>query len=459
MKTMTKNNMKKSILFLAFFAMFISSCSIDESINLSPNEITEEQLKTPAGIKGLFVGAQTMNGDFHSADRSRIGSIWAQQVTAPTGGQRAQASGWTTYNLTVDGPPNDMWLYGYKAVKVCDDLITLTPQVQLSATSATQDYIVAVAKIIKASIYGELAAYFGSIPIDLKSLTKPGYAPPTFASQADAYARVQTLLDEALAGLVADADIALGEDLTFGGSAAGWRAVAHSLKARYFLHVGNYTSALTEANNGVADVAGNWMAKYSEEALEYSPWGWWSNDEANSIRATKPYIDLLKSEPNDSRLAEYFKTNDSGNYVGYSATGSTEEQTYDLVSVMKKYSGYGEHFPLMTTNETILIRAECKARGGDVGGAVTDVNVIRAAAGLTPFASTDGAATLAEVLKQKHLSLFLEGQSYNDQRRTKTMPDPQPGRNFRLIYPTAERNPNPNTPLDADDLVRPLLQY
>lgn len=460
MKTITTLfNMKKSILFLSLSAMLMIGCDIDESINISPNEITEEQLKTPAGIKGLFVGAQTMHGDFYSADRSRVGSIWAQQLTAPVGGQRAQASAWTTYNLTVDGPPNDMWLYGYKAVKVCDDILSITPSVQLSSSAATQNFIMGVAKIIKADIYGELAAYFGSIPIDLKSLTKEGYTPPQFATQTQAYERVQMLLDEALVLLAEDADIGLPEDLTFGGKAAGWRAVANSLKARYYLHVGNYTSALSSAANGVADKSGDWMALYSEGALEYSPWGWWSNDEANSIRATKPFIDLLKSEPNDSRLAEYFKPNANGDIIGYSETGSTAEQTFDSVSVINKYSGYGDFFPIMTANENLLIAAECKARGGDLTGAVTDVNVIRKAAGLTDFASNDAAAVLTEVLKQKHLSLFLEGQSYNDQRRTKTMADPQPDRNFRFIYPASERNANPNTPADADDLVRPLLQY
>ena len=90
---------------------------------------------------------------------------------------------------------------------------------------------------------------------------------------------------------------------------------------------------------------------------------------------------------------------------------------------------------------------------------MTDVNIIRNAAGLPAFASTDPLVTGIEILKQKYLQLFLEGQSYNDMRRTKTLPDPQPGRNFRIHYPTTEINANPNTPADADALAKPLLQY
>ena len=159
----------------------LSSCSIDPTINNSPNGIRDIQLSTPEGIKGLLVGAQTMGGDFYCSDRSRVASIWTQQVTAPPGGQRAQASSWVTYDLSVDGPPNDFWLYGYKAVHNCDDIIRLAPLVTLpdgSATSAvstaTQNVVIGIAKTIKAYIYGELAAYFGSIPIDLKSLTEQG---------------------------------------------------------------------------------------------------------------------------------------------------------------------------------------------------------------------------------------------------------------------------------------------
>src|SRR5690348_11269777 len=112
---MKKFNIKNQIFFAAAYASIIiimlSSCSIDPAINNSPNGINQDQLATPDGIKGLLVGAQTMGGDFYCSDRSRIAAIWTQQVTAPPGGQRAQASSWVTYDLSQDGPPNDFWLY------------------------------------------------------------------------------------------------------------------------------------------------------------------------------------------------------------------------------------------------------------------------------------------------------------------------------------------------------------
>ena len=247
--------------------------------------------------------------------------------------------------------------------------------------------------------------------------------------------------------------------MSFGGQGAPWVAVAHSLKARYFLHAGDYAKALDETKKGIATESGTLFAFYSTNALEYSPWGHWVNDEGGSIRATKSFVDLLKSEVGDRRLIQYFSPNDSGHIIGYSATGSTEEKKITSVSNILKYGSYSDNFPIISSFENTLIRAECEARTGDVASAVTHVNIIRTNAGLTNFVSANRDSTIAQVLKQKHLQLFLEGQNYNDMRRTKTLPDPVAGKNYRINYPLSETNANPNVPADADVLAKPLLGY
>jgi hypothetical protein len=224
--------------------------------------------------------------------------------------------------------------------------------------------------------------------------------------------------------------------------------------------MGDYANALSQSTQGISDGSGSVFAFYSDNPLEYSPWGHWVLDEATSIVAAKPFIDALKSDSGDTRLAQYFEVNSNGHYVGYSASSSdSEESNFNAASLIKKYGGYGDQFPEVTYEENVLIRAECEARTGDVAASVTDVNIIRTQAGLSTFASSDATEAIAQTLKQKWLQLFLEGQSYHDMRRTKSMPDPQPGRNFRIIYPNSETNANPNVPPDNDDLVRPLLQY
>jgi hypothetical protein len=320
--------------------------------------------------------------------------------------------------------------------------------------------LTAIAKTHKALIYGELAALFGSIPVDIPA----NLAPAPFVSQADAYAKVQQLLDEAISGF---RTVNLSRDLNFGGDAGAWTEVAHSLKARYYLHVSNYSSALTEANQGMQ--SGSWLAFYDDaNAREFAPWGYFSIDEENELRGNKAFIDSLKSEAGDTRLTEYFTPNDSGLTLGFAKRGQTathpDELVSDRIAIINKYSSYGNDFPMMSAEEVTLIRAEAKAETGDVAGGVTDVNLIRSGAGLGGFSSNDKDAVIKQIMKQKWLELFLEGQDYHDQRRRQMMYEPIPGTagnsgNFRIIYPLAERNANPNTPDNADNLVKPLLGY
>jgi hypothetical protein len=321
--------------------------------------------------------------------------------------------------------------------------------------------IIAIAKTHKALVYGEMAAIFGSIPVNIPA----DLTPAPFVSQADAYAKVQTLLDEALAGFKS---VDLPQDMNYGGDAAAWATLAHSLKARYFLHVNNFSSALTEANQGMQ--TGSWLAFYDEgNAREFSPWGFFSIDEANELRGNKVFIDSLKSEAGDTRLNEYFTAQDDSSLIlGYAKRGQTatnpEELVSDHIAIIKKYSTYGEDFPMMSAEEVTLIRAEARAETGDVSGGIADVNMIRAAANLGPFSTSDKDVAIKEIMKQKWLELFLEGQDYHDQRRRKMMLEPIPSSadrpgNFRFIYPVSERNANPNTPTNSDALMKPLLGY
>ena len=455
--------MNRTLLLLSAFILTLqlSSCSIDDSLNNTPNDVLESQLATKDGVLGLLVSVQTMTGDFYSADRSRIATMWTWQMCAPHGLGRAQAESWDNYGLSEDGPPNDMWLYAYKAYRNCNDLLRFVkPTYKYTGDPVADPNIAALIKGIahfhKGLIIGEVAALWGSCPVEI-----PNLDPAKFMTQAEAYAAAQRFLDTALTEFV---DGSIGQDLNFGGVAAQWKGAAHSLKARYYLHVSDYAKALAEAKLGISSAGGTYFAFYSETIREYSPWGHWSIEEGNTIRLEKNLVDSLKSEAGDRRLAEFVTPNSKGNYQGYAAHGEavgmdSDALEADLTSVMNKYNKHGDHFPMISYQENVLIKAECEAETGDLAGAVTDVNIIRTAAGLPAYASTDKNAIIAQILKQKYMQLFLEGQAYHDMRRRKTLPDPQPGSNIRIIYPINEKSTNPYTPANSDALVKPLSAY
>jgi len=74
---------------------------------------------------------------------------------------------------------------------------------------------------------------------------------------------------------------------------------------------------------------------------------------------------------------------------------------------------------IMRNEELVLIDAEAKARTGDAAGAVLDINVVRASAGLAAYAGgmTEG-ELVDEILNQRRYSLFAEGHRWIDMRRT-----------------------------------------
>lgn len=438
-------------LFLAI-ALVMSSCDIDDSINQSPNAINESNVKSVTGIKGLLISMQVAAADFYSGDRSRVGSMWARQMCAPPGLGRPQPVAWNSYQMQTDGFVDDMWKLGYRGVRIANDIINYSPEVNFGTDNEIQRNVyIGIAKVYKALFLGELAAYYGSIPVEITGLQAP-----TFVSHAQAYEKVQQLLDEAIAGFTKS--ISLPQDLNFGGNIDKWKKVAQSLKARYFLHAMNYQKAAEHAALGIDSPSLVMLGIYNDAAGEYSPWGHWALTEVGEpIRATHSFVRMLKAEADDTRLAEYFKPNSDGNYVGYAyfsepgITPTDDEKDIKKIVSLKKYGKYADDFPLISYQETVLIAAEALARTNREGEAVTQLNIIRKAAGLTDFAGS-GDALIDEILKQKYLQLFLEGQAYTDIRRTGKM-KPSPNLPMRFIYPITEKNANPNVPADSPNLV------
>lgn len=450
----SNKNVLSLLMMLPLFAMIaisISSCDIDDSINQSPNAINESNVKTATGIKGLLISMQVAAGDFYSGDRSRIASMWSRQMCAPPGLGRPQPVSWNSYQMQTDGFVDDMWKLGYRGVRIANDIINYSPEVTFGANNqALQNTFIGIAKVYKALFLGELAAFYGSIPVDIQGLQAP-----IFVSQAQAYDKVQQLLTEAIGHFANTAGVP--QDLNFGGDGAKWTKVAHSLKARYYLHAMNYQKAADEAALGIDAPNLVLLGIYNEAAGEYSVWGHWALTEVGEpIRATHSFVRALKAEAGDKRLSEYFNPNSDGNYVGYAyfnepgITPTDDEKDITKLVSLKKYGKYADDFPLISYQETVLILAEALARTSREGEAVIRLNIIRNAAGLTDF-SGSGEALIDEILNQKYLQLFLEGQAYTDMRRT----GKKPAANLpmRFIYPITEKNANPNVPADSDGLV------
>jgi len=140
---------------------------------------------------------------------------------------------------------------------------------------------------------------------------------------------VQAMLSTAIRKLTSGvATLPTPHDLVLGGDPAKWIAVAHTLKARYFLHtveaaangklgartVANvFTDALAEATSGISDATGASDLRSFHTGIGYPQSNAWFTFQDNSafggdLESGKALVDYMKGR-NDPRLADYFCEN------------------------------------------------------------------------------------------------------------------------------------------------------
>lgn len=212
------------------------------------------------------------------------------------------------------------------------------------------------------------------------------------------------------------------------------KAAASALKARVYLSMQKYEDAMREADEAlksnsnlidfntlnttstrsfpVALTAGN------KEVIYYSSLilNLFTTSTQNSIN---PVL-FATYDVNDLRKVIYF--NNRGNGI-YTFKGS--------------YSGDSYLFSGSATNEMFLIRAECKARLGDLTGATSDLNTLLVKRYKTgtyiPYSSLSADALLETILKERRKELFGRGLRWGDLRRLNLDP-----RFAKSIQKTAE---------------------
>ena len=104
------------------------------------------------------------------------------------------------------------------------------------------------------------------------------------------------------------------------------------------------------------------------------------------------------------------------------ASGSTPAAVYNYAYKFKAIGSYTapqEVIPMCRLGEQYLIRAEARAEQGNLGGALADLNAIRARAGLAASTAVSQADVLSAIARERRVELFCEmGNRFFDLRRT-----------------------------------------
>jgi hypothetical protein len=395
---------------------------------------TDPNRPRAASDQQLFVGVQDNVWSLLGSDPPRVTSLWAQQLTGTL--QQYDA----IYNYGV----NEQTTGGFHQALYVGGGLVDARRIQASAEAAHDSTFLGVAQVQEALLIGTGADLFGDLVYSQALGGKPN---PALDEQLAVYDALQALLDRAIVNLAARGGPNIGPgaaDLSYGGDPARWQRLAHTLKARLYLHTAEvrpaaYALARAQAAQGIVDRAGDFKGIFSGAAFEENFWYQFGVVQRQGYFApNEDFVALLESRT-DPRLADYFNADQS-----------------DL-SDARYASNFSQ--PYVTAAENRLIWAEAAYRTGDPTTARAQLDAARAIAGLAPEpASLAGPALLREILTEKYVALFQTSEPWMDYKRT-CFPNLVPvvaGRKIpaRLFYDPGERQTNTSIPEPQDQPTR-----
>lgn len=451
----------KNIILSGLVAASLVSCDKSiEKINENPNRATD------APLTAVFNGSMVAIIQANEGENARLACMWSRQFT----GTDRQYSAFNNYTITAEDLD---WAGFYYAAANLD--ITID-----KAEAEGNGFYSGVAKIVKAHSYGTLTSLWGNAPYS-QAVDLVNFPAPNFDNQSDIYTAVLGLLDAGIDDLTNG--VGTGTDFYFSGDKDAWLKVAHTLKARFYLHTGDYANALTETNSGIDAAAGNWLIPhtggvYNQDMNLYNSFG--TQDRQGYLTAPGAYLPtIMDTAAANPGKRNHAKTDEGERFADLYVNNGGAADDYDL-----NYSGSmwaaTSSFPLATVNENLLIAAECEYRTGNTANALAKLNELRSilaaqystgtydAFDLTDFDNggieDNGKGSQAEnlfyeILEEKYTSLIGQIEVFCDVRRTDNFLEIQPVTGTalpeRFLIPQDELDGNANAPSPIPGIFEP----
>ncbi|TWR25893.1 SusD/RagB family nutrient-binding outer membrane lipoprotein [Mucilaginibacter pallidiroseus] len=450
----------------AFSVGLLSSCKKifeNPDINTNPNAVTNVDLPTLMGGTMLGVGL------LHEDTDVRIASMWAGELN---GLARAHL-GYAQYIVSAQ---NFTWSPLYPVAGQARLM-------QLKADSIGNAWGKGIGQVLEAMVIAKATALYGDVPYS-QAFDAARYPTPVFDKQQDVYTALQTTLDNTITNLSASTGSAYpAKDFIYKGDVKKWLAAANTLKARLFLHTGNYAQAVQFAQRGIASPAADALMPHGTaigvdinqnyDFFAVSRIGDAGFDGAYLPKLMQSRIGSANTKTDETALYNYYFKK------GLTATNSLDGNTVDGAFVNNASQ------PLITYYENQLILAEAQARLGQYNEALNALNSVRTnlnngiingrtfgttgrkyeAYTLADFSPSGQAnstgsgslqvALLYEIISQRYICFLMQYEAFNDYRRLANavpvvqLPIPLntgTQKPQRFIYPQVEINTNPNVP-------------
>lgn len=415
-------NKIKVLLVILTLGFWNYGCNLDVS---NPNSPTNDDLNTYDGVRMTAIGMQARLsqsiGDFNtvsgavSGETSPIIAFVGYQSLRryPDASKRSLLDKSNEYMVTV-------WSVQFQIVKSANDILNNIGSISMDAT--LKKNITAFAEVGKAMAFYNLISHWEKIPID-------------FSQQHPVFVNREAVINECLRLLTdAEANVAGGiDEKEFKGKiiGQGWDlpGTIQAYKARFYLMKGDYANAISAASKVTVES----QYVYSESAGTNPLWVNYTTSKFSAALAKW----VEGAEPGDNRVTAAVDLSTRTGYFG-------SDTTYVII----KYNSAAKPYKIYTLNEMALIRAEASARSGNAAGALSEVNTVRTAAGLNPYAGTE---ILKQIFLQRFYECYLMAQHFEDLRRFKNdnIDVVNLQRNTQLAhewlaYPYTEVDTNPN---------------
>jgi starch-binding outer membrane protein, SusD/RagB family len=403
-----------------------------DKLDKSPNQPIAAQ------VDQSFIAVQGIGFATLTSDLNMFSNVVMQQLT----GNGRQ---WVAYDQ-YDQPEDFFTVQSFYTIGGLIDV----RKAQASARSSNRKAYLGILQVWEVLLMGVAADVYGDIGYSEALGSKPAKLDP----QQQVYASLQSLLDSAITNLAGGGIGPGGKELVYGGDVGKWSRLAHTLKARLYMHTAEkvptaYALALAQAKLGISSSGDNFQSYQSTTVGEQNRWYEFKQGRSDDVAAGRLLVELMRTR-GDPRLADWIDVNGSGNIVGqYPYLSPRLGEESDPSWLTDGIAGQDAAMPIVTWAEGRLIEAEAAFKGGDEPGARTALNAVRAAIPL-PAVNPTGAALYTAIMEEKYVATFRTLEGWNDYKRT-CYPNitPTAGKTSviaRLPYGSQERSTNPNVP-------------
>lgn len=429
----------KKIFYFAPVILMLLFASCDDKLDINQNPVqpvtTSSNLMLP-GIQG--------NMAYHLYAHARLSTYHSFYLTTRYG-TRSQEDRWDYNQITRLGA----WRWHY--FDVGSNAINLIERAQ---EEGSQNYE-GVAKIILAYSYLTATDSFGDMPV-LEAYT--GDFSPAYDRQEVVYQEVERLLNEGIENLqnsdAGDKTMNAASDLIYQGNLQHWVAFAHAIKAKMYLRTANFDNGYDRVMSEVNMALANWkdaifyFSNNPQRDWERNMWGpstpspqWNFADIRNYLSYSVPtdfFMNYMTVDDAnltyDPRLFKLTTPGKNGTYESARASEGLDGREMDEFPNL--YNGYwtsdNSPMPYVLEEELQFIKAEVAYYQGNKQealeayreGILTNLNrlgvsedSISAYMESTKVRKAAAALEISDIMTQKYIALYLQGESWVDMRR------------------------------------------